>query len=147
MERNPIEAQAANTILDRGVRYRLGEDDITIRPLRFGTLIMIAGMAAEAGLTQQKIDEGEGNLMQFVATYADLMLRCVAVAEINSREELTDGRIRERADFYRDCLNAFQIYELFVHVLSLSGVQSFTNTIRLLVTMKTKHLSPMERGS
>ena len=51
MDANDVRAKAAQTILDRGVRYKLGEDDITIRPLRYGTVSMIAGRVAEAGLT------------------------------------------------------------------------------------------------
>jgi hypothetical protein len=140
-----IEAQAARVILDRGVRYRLGEDDITIRPLRVGTLVTIAGMVADAGLTLQKIEEGENDQMQFVIKYADLVLNCIAAAEINDKNLLTDERIRERAEFYSETLNAFQLYELLVHVLTLSGVQSFTTTTRLLVTMKTSHLGPKKR--
>lgn len=129
-------------ILDRGVRYTLGEDDITIRPLRVGTLVTIAGMVADAGLTLQKIEEGENDQMRFVTKYTDLILNCIAVAEINAKSLLTDERIRERAEFYRNSLNVFQLYELLIRVLTLSGVQSFTNTTRLLVTMKTGHLGP-----
>ncbi|MDR1332181.1 MAG: hypothetical protein LBK07_08775 [Tannerella sp.] len=142
LDANQIEAQAARVILDRGVRYTLGEDDITIRPLRVGTLVTIAGMVADAGLTLQKIEEGENDQMRFVTKYTDLILNCIAVAEINAKSLLTDERIRERAEFYRNSLNVFQLYELLIRVLTLSGVQSFTNTTRLLVTMKTGHLGP-----
>jgi len=147
MDANRIEEQAAQVILDRGVRYKLGEGAITIHPLRFGTLILISRFVAETGLTIQKIEEGEDDLMRFFADYAELMLKCVAVAELNSKDALTDERICERADFYRDALTAYQVYELFIHVLNLSGIQSFTNTIRLLLSIKQMNLSPREKGS
>jgi hypothetical protein len=146
MDGDKIERQAAQVILDRGVRYKLGEGDITIRPLRFGTLILISQFVAEAGLTMQKIEAGEDDLMRFFADHADLMLKCVAVAELNSKDA-SDEQIRERTDFYRDALTAYQVYELFAHVLNLSGIQAFTNTIRLLMSIRQTNLSPRVKGS
>jgi len=144
---NEIEAAAARMILDRGVRYKIEEGDITIRPLRFGTVLMIAERAASAGLTEKAISEGENDMMKMARDYGRLMLECVAMAELNDRDALTEERIADRASWYADRLNAFQIYELFVHVLTLSGVQSFMNTIRLLLTMKEMNLSPRIKGS
>lgn len=146
-EANRIEQHAANTILDRGVRFVLGEESITLRPLRFGTVLTICEEVCSAGLTSKKIEEGEDDLMQFFATYAELMLRCVAIAELNDKKAINDKNILQKVSYYKDTLNAFQIYELFVHVLQLSGIQAFMNTIRLLLTMKTSHLSPKVKGS
>lgn len=146
-EANRIEQHAANTILDRGVRFALGEESITLRPLRFGTVLTICEEVCRAGLTSRKIEEGEDDLMQFFATYAELMLRCVAIAELNDKKAIHDKNILQKVSYYKDTLNAFQIYELFVHVLQLSGIQAFMNTIRLLLTMKTSHLSPKVKGS
>lgn len=146
-EANKIEQHAANTILDRGVRFALGEESITLRPLRFGTVLTICEEVCNAGLTSKKIEEGEDDLMQFFAAYAELMLRCVAIAELNDKKAINDKNILQKVSYYKDTLNAFQIYELFVHVLQLSGIQAFMNTIRLLLTMKTSHLSPKVKGS
>jgi len=147
MDENQIQAEAAGVILDRGVRYKLAGGEITLRPLRFGTLLTIARMVAESGLTLDKIDRGENDQLKLFADYGDLMLRCVAAAELNDREKLSDSQINSRAAYYRENLNAFQVYELFVHVLNLSGIKSFTNTIRLLLTLKEKNLSPRIQGS
>ena len=148
MEDNRIQSMAAGVILDRGVRYKIGEGDITIRPLRFGTMLFIAGMVAESDLTAQKIEAGESDHFRLFAAFGDLMLRCVAAAELNSKEKLSsENLLEERVGFYRDNLNAYQVYELFVHVLNLSGIQSFKNTIRLLLSMKQKTLSHKDQGS
>jgi hypothetical protein len=147
MDANAVEQQAADAILDRGVRYAVGEGSITIRPLRYGTVLMISRKVCESGLTQQRMDELENDPFRMFAEYGELMLACVAMAELNGRDALTDEQIEAKAAFYRDRLTNFQIYELFVHVLTLSGVQAFTNTIRLLLTMKQKHLSPRIKGS
>jgi len=146
-ETNKIEQHAANTILDRGVRFALGEDSITLRPLRFGTVLMICEEVCNAGLTSKKIEESEDDQMQFFATYAELMLRCIAIAELNEKKAVNEKNILQKVSYYKDTLNAFQLYELFVHVLQLSGIQAFMNTIRLLLTMKTSHLSPKVKGS
>jgi hypothetical protein len=145
---NSVQAAVGGVILDRGVRYKIGEDEgVILRPLRFGTLLLIAQMVAESGLTQERMTEGENDHFRLFAEFGELMLRCVAAAELNDKEKLSDSRIDERAGYYRDSLNAFQVYELFVHVLNLSGIQSFKNTISLLLTLKERTLSPKVQGS
>ena len=148
MEANKVQAAAAAVILDRGVKYKIGEGDaVTIRPLRFGTLLVISQMVAASGLTFEKIEAGENDHFRMFSEYGDVMLRCVAAAELNDRDKLSDNLIDGRAAFYRDNLTAFQIYELFYHVINLSGIQSFKNTISLLLTTKERTLSPAEKGS
>jgi len=141
MNNEQLEFAAANLILDRGVRYKLGEGEITIRPLRYGTILVIAGVVAESGLTLERIETGDNDPFRLFVEFGDLMLRCVAAAELNAPLNEEDG-IGERAAFYRENLSAFQVYELFVHVLHLSGIQSFKNTIRSLFMMKEINLSP-----
>jgi hypothetical protein len=140
MDENAIQAAAANVLLDRGVTYKLAGGDITIRPLRFGTVVLIAQMVAESGLTSEKIEAGDRFTLR--AEFGKLMLRCVAVAELNERDRLTPELIDERMTFYGDHLTTFQVYELFIHVLNLSGIQAFKNTIILLLQIKERNLSP-----
>ncbi|MDR1454110.1 MAG: hypothetical protein LBJ01_00505 [Tannerella sp.] len=147
MDANDVRARAAETILDRGVRYKLGEGDITIRPLRYGTALMIAGRVAEAGLTEAEMQGEDFDIFAFFFKRAEVMLDCVAMAELNSRDRLTPEAVTERTAFYRDSLTAFQVHELFVHVLALSGIRDFTNTIRSAFLMMKATLSPKEQGS
>ena len=147
MEGRDVRLKAAQTILDRGIRYKLGEDDITIRPLRYGTVILIAGRIAESGLTEAEWKEEDFDVFSFFAKRADLMLECVAMAELNDRDRLTPEAIAERAAFYRDNLTAFQVHELFVHVLTLSGIRDFTTTISVACQMMKTTLSPRVEGS
>ena len=147
LDANLVQAAAAGVILDRGVRYKLAEGDVTIRSLRFGTVLVISQLVAESGLTMEKIEAGEQDQLRMFAEYGELILKCVAVAELNEKEKLSsDSLIMERVAFYRDNLSAFQVYELFAHVLNLSGIQAFTHTIRLLLTLKERSLSPKENG-
>jgi hypothetical protein len=147
MEAHVIEAQTARAILDRGVKYTLGEDEIVIRPLRLGVVLLIALKVRESGLTWEKIEEGEKDIFGFFADYLPVMTYCVAAAELNDRNAVTDEAIATRGAYYDEHLNALQLYELFVFVLSLSGIQAFTNTIRLLLSMTERNLSPKIKGS
>lgn len=147
MDANKIEQHAANTMLDRGVRYQVGEETVTLRPLRFGTLLLICEQVAASGLTFEKLETGEVNHFQLFSDYSELMLTCVAIAELNDKDLLTDEQIAKRVQFYKESLHAMQVYELFAQVIHLSGIQSFTTTIRLLMTLKTANLSPKVKGS
>ena len=141
-----VEENVALAILNNGVKYNLGEETIVIRPLLFGTILMICQRVCEAGLTLSEI-EAEDNIPSYLVKYGNLMLECVSIAELNRKEDLTEERIRERSDWYRDNLTAFQIYELFIHVWNLSGIEAFTNTIRLIWMIKKTNLSPKIKGS
>lgn len=146
MEENlKTEEQAAKTILQRGVRYKLGKETISIRPLYFGTILSICERICQAGLTEKEIEEGEANVPPFLLKYGQAMVECVAIAELNDRNKLSEKEIASRAGWYRDTLTAMQIYELFIFVVNLSGIQAFTNTIRLIWTLKQTNLSPTER--
>lgn len=144
---NVIEQHAANTILDRGVRYTIGEETVTLRPLRFGTLLMICEQVAASGLTLEQLNAGEADHFKLFSDYSKLMLTCVAIAELNDKDRLTDEQITSRVQFYKESLHAMQAYELFAQVIHLSGIQSFTTTIRLLMTLKSTNLSPKVKGS
>jgi len=146
--KNDIESAAARMILDRGVRYKTGEGEgITIRPLRFGTCLSIAERIAGSGLTEEAIKKGGTNVFAFFAEYGMVMADCIAMAELNARDAMTAAAIARRTEWYRDNLTTLQLYELFAHVLTVSGVTDFTTTISLLLTMSRRMLSPREEGS
>jgi len=145
MENLKVEKSVVDAILNNGVRFDLGKDKITIRPLLFGTILTICGRICEGGLSLEEVTKGAENIPEFVVKYGDLMLECVAIAEINKRDEFTDKKIQERKDYYADNLTAHQIYELFAYMLRLSGIQSFVSAIRLLWMMKKTNLSPREK--
>ncbi|GHV32132.1 hypothetical protein FACS1894177_07840 [Bacteroidia bacterium] len=142
-----IEQNAAGAILNNGVRYILSGQNITIRPLFFGTILTICQRVCEAGLSLQEIESGESDIPAFMVKYGELMMRCVAIAELGKKEDLTEKKINERSDWYKWNLTAFQVYELFTYILKLGGIQAFTTTIRLLWMMKQTNLSPKEKGS
>lgn len=148
MDANRIQKQAADALLDRGLRYEVSGEKITLRALRYGTLLLICSEVAASGLTLEAIEEGEKNIFDFFARYGELVLRCIAIAEINNRDVLDEEAVSRRVQFYKDNLSALQVYELFAQVINLSGIQTFTTTIRFLLTTKEANLSPRtEEGS
>lgn len=148
MDANRIQKQAADALLDRGLRYDVGGEKITLRALRYGTLLLICSEVAASGLTLEAIEEGEKNVFDFFSRYGELVLRCIAIAEINNRDVLDEEAVSRRVQFYKDNLSALQVYELFAQVINLSGIQTFTTTIRFLLTAKEINLSPRtEEGS
>ena len=148
MDANRIQKQAADALLDRGLRYDVGGEKITLRALRYGTLLLLCSEVAASELTIEAIEEGEKNIFDFFARYGELVLRCIAIAEINNRDVLDEEAVSRRVQFYKDSLSALQVYELFAQVINLSGIQTFTTTIRFLLTTKEMNLSPRtEEGS
>ena len=148
MDANRIQKQAADALLDRGLRYEVSGEKITLRALRYGTLLLICSEVAASGLTLEAIEEGEKNIFDFFARYGELVLRCIAIAEINNCDVLDEEAVSRRVQFYKDNLSALQVYELFAQVINLSGIQTFTTTIRFLLTTKEANLSPRtEEGS
>lgn len=148
MDAHRVQKQAADALLDRGLRYEVSGEKITLRALRYGTLLLICSEVAASGLTLEAIEEGEKNIFDFFARYGELVLRCIAIAEINNRDILDEEAVSRRVQFYKDNLSALQVYELFAQVINLSGIQTFTTTIRFLLTTKEANLSPRtEEGS
>lgn len=145
---NKIEANAARALLERGARYSLGEDDITIRPLKFGTVLSICQLICEADMTLEQIDKAEENMPPFVAKHADTMLAIVAISILNTRAEIEDAAmVNQKKEWLAEHITMFQIYELFMFIVNLSGMTSFINTIRLAFAIKTTNLSPRVQGS
>jgi hypothetical protein len=99
------------------------------------------------GLTLSGIEAGEKDVPAFIVRYGRLMLRCVALAVINDRAGFTEERIAEESDWLCDNLTNYQVYELFAFVVSLAQLPDFTNTIRLIWTMKAVCLSPKKKQS
>jgi|LSPZ01.1.fsa_nt_gi hypothetical protein len=162
-ENNRIESLAAQAILDAGVEYRLPEKSrnplkkifgrfrtsgIIIRPLKFGTVLSICREISQAGLTLQGMEEGEKELPAFLARFAEVTVRCVAIAILNDKKKIASRRtVRKKADCLSCRLTNYQVYELFTMVVGLAGLQDFMNTIRFAWMIKKVNLSPRSQGS
>jgi hypothetical protein len=143
-----IMASAARAILDSGVKYKTDDGSyVVLHALKLGTILTICQRVADAGLTSETLEEERKDAVKFVGKYGHLMPECIAIAVINDREKLTEEEIQAKALIYTDKLTNFQLYELFIQVLNLSGIEAFTNTISLLTTMTEKQLSPRNQGS
>lgn len=161
MDASRIERKAAETILERGVRVTLpaprflqmlGKKTVnaTLRQPTLGTLHTVSSLALKAGFSFEGIDKGDLDAAhQLINQHAATAAKIIAVVLLNSRL-----KIKLFAGIYgwllMDRINSRRLAEITVLIVTLSGVQDFTTTIRLIRTMTVtgaRNLSPTDRGS
>lgn len=162
MDVGSVQQQAADVLLDRGVRvklpapiiYRLvGIKEIsrTIYRPKLGTLIAMSKLAAGINVN---LDDLSGNAigesMRIVADHGDTVAKFVAIAILNSRYGI-DNKANQLATRLKWHLPAQRLAELFAVVILLSSVQDFLTTIRFvqqsnMMTRRTD-MSQEESGS
>lgn len=141
-----VQQQSADTILERGVRFKipapfllrlLGKKTVSLtiyRP-RMGTLIYMSRISAGLTADLQRIADGSLNeAYTLIDTHGELVAQWLAVAILNKRWKIRlFTRMLTRRIVWG--LSAARLSELFVLVAMLSGVKDFTNIIRYLNTM------------
>lgn len=100
---NQIEQEAVRMIIDKGVKYKLSfRKKIMLKPLKFGTVLLICEELCKANLTLQKIEEGNENLPEFILNFGEMMLRVIAIASLNSKKCIGGKRIvSSRANYLK----------------------------------------------
>ncbi len=138
------ELQAANSILNRGLRYKLPAPvllkffgkkhiNLNIRQLCLGTELRIAAILADKGLTDEKI-EGCDPAKLMIEHYNDI-LRIVALASLN-RKIIIRPAIWLRVWLLKR-LTVWQLFELYSSIRQYSGLGPFMNITRLAVQTRT----------
>lgn len=137
------ELQAANSILKRGVQYKvpaplvlrkLGIKYVPIRitQLYAGTELRIAAILADKGITEEKIKNTDPG--KFMLEHYNDILRIVALASLN-RMRISPLAMRLRMYLLRR-ITAWQLFELYTAIRQYSGTGPFMNITRLAVTMR-----------
>lgn len=141
---NSPELQAANSILKRGVRYKIPaplflrligrkQTGITITQLCMGTELRVAAILAEKGITEQKVKDTEPARLM-LEHYADL-LEIVAITTLN-RFAVSKVALWYRKRQLRR-LTAWQLFELYTTIKQYSGLTPFTVITRLAAATRT----------
>lgn len=165
MDEQRVQQQAADTILERGVRFQIPAPfylrvigkktvDITIYRPKMGTLIAMSGISAELNAELDKLNDGSfQHAYALVEQYGDKILRWIATAIINDRT-ISEKSCNRLANKLKWRLDANKTATLFMTIVLLGGVKDFTNTIRLFNSInllerktETENLSPNEKGS
>ncbi|GHT15039.1 hypothetical protein AGMMS4956_14150 [Bacteroidia bacterium] len=148
---NTIEIKAADTLLEHGVRVRMGKRrSLVFRQPRIGTLLAISKEFLKMGVDIEKLDGGSvEEAHRLFLQNGRAMARIAAIGWLGSRIKIRLlTSIVSRHLQWR--LTPQQLRDIMLLLVTLSGVQDFTNTIRLVQTMTLtapKNLSPEESGS
>ncbi|HAQ21108.1 MAG TPA: hypothetical protein DCR40_18025 [Prolixibacteraceae bacterium] len=161
MQPDEIQRRAAETILERGVRVRLpaprflrllGKKEIavTIGQPYLGTLEHLSMLSLKAGFSFEGIDTGDLDAAhRLIAAHSKTVRRILAVMILNSKLKifLFSGVL---ASWLKWKVKPHRLLELFLVIVTLSGMEDFTNTIRLIRSMRVtmpRNLSPTGEGS
>ncbi len=150
--------QAAEAILERGVRFRLPapfykkwfkKDFVNIRPLKAGTILEISRVVLENKL-EEAIALGD---YEFLLKAVEPCAKCIAIAILNDREKIEceneTGKLKNKLLWK---IADASLIEIFLKVLLMNRVLDFMNITKFFVmTMKTmmnpKNLGREEDGS
>lgn len=143
-----VQLSAADTLLERGVRFRLpasllsrllGRDWVTIRPLKLGTILEICRVSIEEGIDDVlKIYSSDA---ETIAKIAPACARCIAIAALNDKKKIERGvdKLTERLTWYVD---AKCIVDIYMIVKSMWRVQDFMSITALMCQMTQMMMTP-----
>ncbi|HMM16313.1 MAG TPA: hypothetical protein PKC47_02115 [Petrimonas sp.] len=145
-----VRLQAANAILERGVRFRLPApfykrwfklDRVTIRHLKAGTIIEIARVVIENEL-ENAITTGD---YEFLMKSVEPCARCIAIATLNEKR-----KVERETDKLTQCLlwkiAPESIVDIFIKISLMNRVSDFTDITRYLLTMTQTMMNPKNLG-
>jgi len=146
MDEAKMQERVADTLLERGVRFKIPAPfflrliwvrhiAITIKPSKYGTLLEMSKLSAKLDIDLTALSEGSINeAMAMVEKHGHTVARWVAVAILNSKFSIRFFA-RPLAKRLMWLLTPKRLAELFLLVTMLSQVQDFTSIIRFLNTM------------
>lgn len=142
--------QAANAILERGVRFRLPapfyirllkKDIVTIRHLKAGTIIEFSRVVVENKLEEAVVMGDYERLSKTVEPCA----RCIAISILNDKR-----KIKRRLDKLTQKLlwkiSDASLVDIFLNISRLSRVQDFMNITRFYLTQMEMMMNPKNLG-
>lgn len=165
MHENTVQAQAAETLLERGVRFSIPAPfflrlfgkkavNLTIYPPKMGTLIAFSGKYVAMGIDTKGLESGEvGEVTLLIAQHGKDITEAIAVAVLNSKWKIRlFGRMAGRWLMWK--LTPQRMAELFMVITMMSGYKDFTTIIRFLpstnmmkMRKQTENLSQETSGS
>jgi hypothetical protein len=126
-------------------KNRIWKKGIRLTPLKYNTVLSICRELSASGITLEKMDSEDDNILSFVSEYNSTILNILALASINKRIFFCQNRImNNQVKLFKETLTDKQIYELFVYIIDLSGIKSFTYTLKTAFTTKKEDQNPKE---
>jgi len=145
-----VRLQAAERLLDKGVRFRLPGpfykrllrlNRLDVRPLRGGAILEIARVIIENGIEEHvKLED-----WAFLEKNIEPVARCTAIAVLGTKE-----RIEKEADALTEKLlwkiPAGKLVEMFRVIAVQNRLTDFTNITRLYLHQTTMMMNPRNLG-
>lgn len=145
-----VRLQAANAILERGVRFRLPapfykrwfkNDTVTIRHLKAGTIIEFSRVVIGNEL-ENAVALGD---YEFLLKSIEPCARCIAIAILND-----ERKIERQADKLTKKLlwriADVSLVEIFMKISVLNRVSDFTDITKFFLTMTATMMNPKNLG-
>lgn len=142
--------EAAERLLDRGVRFRLSasifskllkRDRIDIRPLRAGTILEISIVVVKNKLEEALEKEDWNFLQQAIKPVA----RCVAIAILNTKERI-ESETDELTEKLLWKMPAGKLVEIFRVIAVQNRLSDFTNITRFFCRQTMMMMNPKNLG-
>lgn len=148
--------QAATTILERGVRFRLPapfykrwlkKDFVTIRHLKAGTILEISRVVLESGL-EEAVTFGDN---EFLNKAVEPCTRCIAIAILNDKEAIEE-KTEKLTRLLMWQVSAESLVDIFLEISVMNRLSDFTDITRFFLNrmemmMNRKNLGQEEDGS
>lgn len=141
---------AANVILERGVRFRLPapfwkrwlkKDYVTIHHLKAGTILEIAKV-----MIAEKLEDAVGlSGNEFLIKSVPACARCIAIAILNDAEKIERKADELTKKLIHD-VSAGSVVKLFMQVAQMNRVSDFTNITRYFLTITQTMMNPKNLG-
>jgi hypothetical protein len=148
----PTEQNAADTILEKGVRVKLPapfflrlfcrEIGLVLRQPKYGTLLYVSRISLKAGFDVSKLESGElGEVHELLRRNIMPLSRIMAVLFLNGKWKI---RLFARpvARWLMWKLTPRKMAEIALLAVAFAGYEDFTTTIRLIGAMRMKATAP-----
>jgi len=145
-----VRIEAAQRLLDRGVRFRLSasffqrlfkKDRIDIHPLCAGTILEFA-IVVVANNMEEALEKDD---WQFLQQSIKPVARCVAIAVLNNKERI-ENETDELAEKLLWQIPAGKLIEMFSVIAVQNRLSDFTNITRFFCRQTMMMMNPKNLG-
>ncbi len=142
--------EAANAILERGVRFRLPapfykkwlkRDYVTIGYLRAGTILEISRVVTQSGI-ENAIALGD---YEQLSKTIEPCARCIAIAILNDKKKI-EKQAEKLTRKLMWQISAASLVEIFAKIAIMNRVSDFMNITKFFWTTTTTMMNPKNLG-
>lgn len=149
MERDKIiESAVSDALVGRPISFELKGERFEIHPPTLGKMQILSKLYLQLEIDEEALaDEPHLEAMRLCEKKTDVVCEIMAVATINSKEELLDdANVRERAEFFKwNCLPP-DFGTCLLAILAQVDYENFMTSIRLTKTLRQNKPTAKKRA-